>query len=349
MKILMHLWRRENGIYYIVWRDRDGRQRMRSTRTRDKALARRIFNQFKRQWLAGKLVELDRGPKVPFGRFVEEFLRWAESTLKPATSETYRHALKHALEVFGASRTLDSIRSRDLDALLVHLRQKGLSPVSVNKVFRHLKAAFSKAVEWSYLRENPVKRGNPLRVQRELPRFLSQGEILRLLRAIEDPHFRAFVRFALFSGLRRSELLALTWEHLDLKRGFVRVPLGKGTEERFLPISSRLREVIEDLRALGVKGRLFPWSRSYVSHRFQRYARKAGLSGVRLHDLRHTFASHLVMAGVDIRTVQKLMGHADIKATMVYAQLSPDHLREAMERLNLGQEPHLRVIEGGRK
>ena len=62
MKIIMHLWKRENGIYYIVWRDRDGRQKMRSTRTKDKALARRIFNRFKREWLAGKIVELDQGP-----------------------------------------------------------------------------------------------------------------------------------------------------------------------------------------------------------------------------------------------------------------------------------------------
>ena len=341
MKVFMHLWRRENGIYYIVWRDRDGRQRMRSTRTKDKALARRIFNQFKREWLAGKLVELDRGPKKSLEDFIGEFLEWA-SNVKPYESfRTYRAALNHLLKNFGRTRSIQSLTSKDFDQLLVSLGREGLSPVTINKIFRHIKAAFSKAVEWGYLKANPVKKGNPIPQERPLPRFLTQEEIKRLLRVIDDPLFVLLVEFALYSGLRRSEIVSLTWDHI-MPQGFIRIPSGKNHEERFLPVSERLARVLHDLRAINPDGeRLFPYNKDWVSHKFKAYAKKAGLSEVRFHDLRHTFASHLVMSGVDIRTVQALMGHKALQATMIYAHLAPDHLKQAIEKLNYG--PTLRI------
>ena len=341
MKVSMHLWRRENGIYYIVWRGRDGRQRMRSTRTKDKALARRIFNQFKREWLAGKIVELDRRPRKTLGDFVHEFLEWAGNVKPYESYRTYRAALRHLLDHFGSTKLLESLSSRDFDQLIVALNRKGLSPVTINKIFRHVKAALSKAVEWGYLKSNPVKKGNPIAQNKTLPRFLTQEEIKTLLKVIDDPLFALLVEFALYSGLRRSEIVRLTWEHVT-PQGFIRVPLGKNHEERFLPISKRLTRVLEELKALGGKdGRLFPYNKDWVSHKFKEYAKKAGLPDVRFHDLRHTFASHLVMSGVDIRTVQALMGHKALQATMVYAHLAPDHLKQAIGKLDYG--PNLKI------
>ncbi len=151
------------------------------------------------------------------------------------------------------------------------------------------------------------------------------------------------MEFALYSGLRRGELAKLTWKHID-ERGFVLVPLGKTKRERFLPISRRLQGVLNKLRSLDDKGpRLFPWSPYTISHKFKKYVLKAGLEDVRFHDLRHTFASHLVMSGVDIRTVQKLLGHSDIKATLIYAHLSPDYLKTAIDQLDYGT--HLELVK----
>ena len=210
---------------------------------------------------------------------------------------------------------------------------------------RHLTAAFHNAREWEYNPSCHIKSAYVVKEDREFPRFLTRQEIVRLLGAIDDPRFRLCVEFALYSGLRRSEIVQLTWAHVD-PRGFILVPLGKSRRERYLPISERLRDVLERLKALGLPGpKLFPWGKDAISHKFKKYAKKAGLSDVRFHDLRHTFASHLVMSGVDIRTVQKLMGHSDIKATLVYAHLSPDHLTAAMDQLNFGT--HLQVVNNG--
>jgi site-specific recombinase XerD len=87
-------------------------------------------------------------------------------------------------------------------------------------------------------------------------------------------------------------------------------------------------------------GPLFPWTPDAVSHHFLRTAKKAGLSKVRLHDLRHTFASHLAMAGVDLYTIKELLGHHEIKTTMIYAHLSSAHLDQALTKLGFATKMH---------
>lgn len=199
---------------------------------------------------------------------------------------------------------------------------------------------FSKAIIWGKAVENPVKQVKMLRVNNTRVRFLDEEKEARLLAECQA-HLRDLV-VALHTGFRRNELLSLRPEDIDLSWGLVSVRAGyaKNGEGRTVPITETLREVLRRLvKEAGADGSPYLFrnchGEPYRSIRtgFEHAAQRAGIKDFRFHDLRHTFASRLIMAGVDIRTVQELMGHKTISMTLRYSHLSPDHKRKAMEAL----------------
>jgi integrase len=148
------------------------------------------------------------------------------------------------------------------------------------------------------------------------------------------------VQIALDTGLRRGELLGLRWENLDVRNRMIRVEKTKNGERRDVPMTDRVFDLFQGIpRRLdtpyvfaGEDGR----PQEYVKTAWGSALRRAGIENFTFHDLRHTFASYLVMGGVDIRTVQTLLGHKSIAMTMRYAHLSPAHLREAIAVLGSG-------------
>ena len=138
--------------------------------------------------------------------------------------------------------------------------------------------------------------------------------------------------------MRRNEQHRLRWQDVDLARGIITIPHAKHGEKRYIPINSTAEVALRTLLARangspyvcpGPDGdRHRKWERW-----FERCIRQTGIADFRWHDLRHTFASRLVMAGVDLRTVQELLGHKGIQMTLRYAHLAPAHLRDAVERL----------------
>jgi integrase len=168
-------------------------------------------------------------------------------------------------------------------------------------------------------------------------RFLSGDEIDRLIDAC-SPHLKPIVEVALHTGMRRGELLSLTWEQIRNKQIYLTET--KSGKARQIPINDRLAHLLRELRQ---KNQLkspyvfcFPNGERirHIKNGFLGACRRAGLEDFHFHDLRHTFASHLVMNGVGLKAVQELLGHADMKMTMRYAHLSHEHLREAVSVLN---------------
>ena len=162
-------------------------------------------------------------------------------------------------------------------------------------------------------------------------------EIRALLRVCSD-HIRSIVVTALNTGMRRSELLNLRWPDVDLKNRKITVINAKNNESRVIPINQTLyqelfalyKKVKAEYVFSGRNGRPF----KDIKKGFYSALKKAGIKDFRFHDLRHTFGSHLVMQGVDLRTVQQVMGHKDIKMTMRYAHLSPEYVQMAVEKLD---------------
>ncbi|MBM3300534.1 MAG: site-specific integrase [Deltaproteobacteria bacterium] len=143
--------------------------------------------------------------------------------------------------------------------------------------------------------------------------------------------------------MRKGEILTLRWDNVDMKRGIIQVASGKdghtkNYETRTIPMNRSLRVFLgKHPRRIdtayvfsGASGKPF----TKTNYHFGRAVKRAGIDHVRFHDLRHTFASHLVMKGVDLRTVQELLGHKDLRMTMKYAHLAPDHMRKAVEVLD---------------
>ncbi len=142
------------------------------------------------------------------------------------------------------------------------------------------------------------------------------------------------------TGMRKTEILTLTWDNVDLKHGFILLNITKNDERREIPINKTLRESLLGLnRRLDVPYLFFDVlsGKRYldVKRSFNTACRRAKIKDFRFNDLRHTFASHLVMAGVDIMTVKDLLGHKSLNMTLRYAHLAPAHKVKALEMLDL--------------
>ena len=182
---------------------------------------------------------------------------------------------------------------------------------------------------------------------KKLPRFLSIKEC-RLLLDNSPENLRNIFYVFLNTGMRKAELENLEWSDIDFKRRRIRIHRKEfwhpKTGERDIPINQGTHNLLKRLKAQNDKGLnsnfVFPnEDGGRISDKLREQliviARKADIKGLtKLHSLRHTYASHLVMNGVDLPTVQKLMGHADIQTTMIYSHLAPDHLAEAANKIN---------------
>ena len=232
--------------------------------------------------------------------------------------------------------------------------RKGARARTVNLELEGIKTMLNLAINWDYLKESPMKRVKPLKVDDKKPfRYLTDDECQRFLDACPPRLFAAYFAF-LSTGMRKAELEHLRWEDIDFQNRLVMIrqkPDWKPkTGEREIPISDDLLTVLQahkmKAKKSGQDDFVFEIVGTGKSHNMLRtelikIARQAGIDNLtKVHTLRHTFASHLVMAGVDLPTVQKLMGHSDIETTMIYAHLAPEHLSKAVNRLPLRAEPH---------
>jgi integrase len=322
----MRLFQRENGIWYVEF----GRGKKKSLRTRNKAEAVRLFNKLKREHLAGRLIVLKEGRKVLLSEFIPEYLDWARENLAPATYRKRVYVLKNFKEIVG-DIYLQSFSARHMDEYVSQLLATGISRNTVNTHIRHIKASLTKAIEWELIKEHPLKGYKLLRVQRRPPAFLLPEQIEKVLQVI-DNEFWAFVfKIFIYTGMRLSEVANLYWRDIDLRRGVITVRKAKNYQARIIPIHPKLREGIE--KRVPAVGKVVPYCKDYIYHKIKGYLRKAGFSNMRVHDLRHTFASLMVMAGVDLKTVQELLGHQDYRTTEIYAHLAPNHLHDAIKKL----------------
>jgi len=212
-----------------------------------------------------------------------------------------------------------------------HARLENVTPGTVVKEIRTLQAMINHAITWDVIPRNPIRRVKAPRDLRSKPaRWYTKDELKQIYQASEyGPTWQLMAN----TGLRRTEAMQLEWKNID-KDG-IRIESDaeartKSGKWRLIPLSKGARVA---LKAFKGKGRVLPQLAPYsFSRAFSRDATRSGLDGS-LHCLRHTYCSHLVMAGVPLRTVQVLAGHASFTTTEKYAHLAPDHLRHAVVNL----------------
>ncbi len=244
----------------------------------------------------------------------------------------------HLLPALGAM-PLDAITLRDVRALQHRFAAAGAAAGTVNRRLVLLGYVFSCATRWGMLEEgaNPVRRVEPLPDHGARERFLSADESRRLLAQLAAEPNRAvasLVLLLLYTGARRSEIANARWPDIDLDRGLLRVPLAKSGKARHVVLSAPAVALIRGLPRVPGCDLLLPNPRTHrplcgVFEVWHRIRTRAGLPGLRLHDLRHSYASFLVNAGRSLYEVQHLLGHANPRTTMRYAHLSQATLHEA--------------------
>jgi site-specific recombinase XerD len=277
---------------------------------------------------------------IGFDQAREEFLKWADANKRPRTAQTYRQCLQ-ALAVSFAGQRLSAISAFDVERHK-QARLKAGVRVMVNREREVLRALYNRCREWGkYEGENPVVRVKGVRESAGRLRFLTPEKEATLLAAATAPGLRAIILAGLYAGLRiESEALTLAPADVDLRTGLLTVQsaYAKSGKTRSVPMNARLRAALAPLKEQATGATLFV-SRTRMPYRsirtaFKTACRRAGLTDVTPHVLRHTFASRLVMAGVDLRTVQELGGWSSLELVQRYAHLSPGHKAEAVERIS---------------
>lgn len=234
----------------------------------------------------------------------------------------------------------------DVTAFLVELHEGGLGLRSVNRVRSAIRSLFKFLVRDSIITDDPTVLVDAPRFLEPLPTFLSTADVDTLLAAPDRStplglRDAAMIEVMYATGMRVSELVGLQWHQLDTDLGVFRVR-GKGDKERMIPIGDQALGLLRDY-ARYARPRFDPQSRSadlFVSQqgegmtrqnfwlRITRYARSAGLRGkVSPHVLRHSFATHLLEFGADLRSVQAMLGHSDIKTTQIYTHVTRTRLK----------------------
>lgn len=354
-----------NGKPYTYWEAR-------ITTGRDPGTGKQIQRSFTgktqkevREKMQAAAVEINQGTytapsKLTMGQWLDIWQRDYLGSLKPCTVRTYKTAIgNHILPALGAVK-LSDLHPHTVQGFINGLE---LAPSSARLVYQVLHRALEKAVDLEYIPRNPSDRCELPRMERKEIHPLDDDQLSALLEAAEGTTMEYLVRVALFTGMRQSELLGLTWDAVDFITGvvsvnkqlsrlehrktsglFVSPKSGKGRAITAAPLvlralqAQKRRQAEMQLRAGAIwsnpHGLVFtneagaPLEQRNIDYHFRRISTAAGLEGVRFHDLRHTYAVNAIRAGDDIKTVQGNLGHATAAFTLDrYA-----HFTEAMKK-----------------
>lgn len=322
---------KKQGVYWVDYYVNGRRKRERIGP--DKRLADTVLRKRRVEIAEGKFLDKRKVPPYTFNELAALYLEWAQ--VNHGGFASTRSRVKHFREEFG-TMLLSAITPMVVDGYVTR-RAAVRKPATVNRETQILHHMFQKAIEWGKAIENPVQHQKPLRANNRRIRYLSLEEMEHLL-DVADEALHPIVIAALHTGFRRGELFHLTWQDVDFKQGIIRVVNAKNGERRELPMTDTLQDTLRQIPRRVDSAYVFPGKTRQgivdIRKRFNRALREAGINGFVFHDLRHTFASYLVMSGVDLMTVKEFLGHKDIKMTLRYAHLAPDYKRAAINRLD---------------
>jgi excisionase family DNA binding protein len=259
------------------------------------------------------------------------------------------YCIKAHLKPYFGKLDLGTITPLDVERFRAQRLEAGIKKSTSNRELALLKRMFHLASDWGYSADNPVAKVKLFSERDNLKeRVLTADEETKLL-AHCAPHLRPIVVFALNTGMRRGEILGLRWDQVDPAGKSVLVKRTKSGRDRSIPLNEAAAGVIKAQRTKSHGTYVFPSTKGRefmrtVDHSFGRACRLAGIVGLRFHDLRHTFATRLIRRGVDIITVQALLGHYAVTVTQRYTHTGADEKRRAVEALGRASES---LLHGG--
>ena len=325
-----------SGIWWAVLYDEHGHKRRKRCGPKRLAVQFRAKMQnqvFERVHFPGRF----RPKNVLVSDAIEDYLVRKRGTLKSLVNwERYAKQWKETL----AGKTLRQLVPGDVERYAARRRTQGLSDASVNRELTFLRSVINMAIADGKAETNPVLSRLFVKESNERVRYLTDEEEKSLREKVDDADWPK-VAVAIHTGLRQGNLFQLRWSDVNFDAGVVRVPRSKSGEAYTVPMNDEVRAVLRDLPSRLRSEWVFPSRdgdtplnpKNFLHRVFYPALEEAGIADFRWHDLRHTFASRLVLAGVDLPTVKELMGHKTLLMTLRYSHLSPQHRRDAVQRL----------------
>jgi integrase len=336
-----------SGIWWVRYADANGR--IRREKVGNKGAAIKLYAKRKTEVMQGKkLPEQFRAKAVTFSELADDAIEWAKAHKLTWQDDEIR--LKPLRDVFG-SRSAESVTPQDIERWFASegvsrsrdkkRNKKRWKPATFNRYKALISLVYREGIKNRKVSVNPAREVERRRENNARDRYLLDNEEAALRSAISQrcPERLPELEIALNTGMRRGEQYACEWSWIDLDRRVLTVPRSKHGEKRRVFLNDTAVAAFRVLwRFSDGGGRVFGHlynSRNTIGARewFDQSLADAGIVNLHWHDLRHTFASRLVMRGVDIRTVQELMGHKTIQVTLRYAHLAPQHQLEAVQRL----------------
>jgi site-specific recombinase XerD len=318
-----------SGVWWIQYFDASARRRR--EKVGPKSLAIKLVERRRTDARAGvKMPENLRAKAATFSQLADRALAYSK-----ANKESYSHdvqRMRPLVLAFG-NRTAEDITRGEIQKWL-DSKAGEWSPATRNRHLALLKLTYRLAEESDLIKRNAARLVQQKKEDNGRVRYLLDSEetALRVVIAKSYSEHLPEVEIALMTGMRQGEQFGLTWNKVDLNSGTIRLEKTKNGNGRFVRLNTRALTVVRALHEFGLgAGRVFILNKK--PRWFADAVEDAGVMDFTWHDLRHTFASRLVMAGVDIRTVMELMGHKSITMTMRYAHLSPQHRVAALEKL----------------
>jgi len=289
--------------------------------------------------------------KNPVDELIDKFLNYllVEKGLSPNTIESYSRDLQKFVLYLEKNNIsdLNQVTALEVIDFLLALKSKGLASKTTGRNLSALRTFFKFLLQRNYLSVDPTLNIDSPKIQLRLPSILSIAEVESLLcqpdvkttRGLRD---RAMLELLYATGVRVSELINIKLNNLNLEIGYL-IAYGKGSKERIIPIGESakkylkeylikvrpkyMKEITNPFLFLNPSGKKF--TRTGFWKIIKRYARKAGINKpLSPHTLRHSFATHLLERGADLRSVQVMLGHVDISTTQIYTHISPEWLKK---------------------
>jgi integrase/recombinase XerC len=292
---------------------------------------------------------------VKLANAIEHFLKYLldEREMSEHTARAYRADLAQFADHLGHDKSLEEIETLSIRSYRASLMEQGISKRSANRKLSALRSFFKHAVRQEILKSNPTSNLSSAKVPKHLPAFLTVDEMKRLLESAGNGSWygardRAILETLYSTGMRVSELCGLTPDKLDISGG-VAIALGKGKKERIVPLGKYAVTALK--RYMDARANL----PEHIGHRkpdavfinkngtrltdrsvrriLKRCCREAGIhKAVSPHTLRHSFATHMLDAGAELRSVQELLGHEDLSTTQIYTHLTTSRLKEIYQK-----------------